>query len=130
MSSWQRIERLADDLPGLLGDRVHLLTLELQRASRACVSLVVWALAAILCGATAWFWLWVAFVHVALQAGWHPWLIGLVVIGGNVLVVLLAVARIRHLAPLLKLPATVRHLTHSALQEGGAPSAATQQEAR
>jgi uncharacterized membrane protein YqjE len=104
---------LLHDLPGLLTDRIHLLSLELRRAAGALAQMVVLGLlAAILC-ATAWIALWVGITTALVEAGLRwPWACALVVIL-NLAAAAWAGLRVRALAPLLALPATLRRLSDS-----------------
>ena len=102
---------LFSDLAGMLTDRVHLLTLELQRAGKVMVLVVALAAAAVLFAFTAWLALWVGLVLLAMQAG--------LALGGSVALVLLlngvacvvVLMRARTALPKLLLPATMRRLT-------------------
>src|ERR1700742_2220408 len=87
------IGALFADLPGLLTDRVRLL-------------------AAILF-ATAWITLWIGLAEAFLAVGlkW-PWIV-LLVLFVNLSAAIWAVLRVKALAPLLALPATLRRLTDS-----------------
>jgi len=108
---------LLHDLPGLLTDRIHLLSLEMRRATAALAQMVVLGLlAAILC-ATAWLAVWVGITAALIQAGldW-PWACALVVFL-NLAAAAWAGLRARALAPLLALPATLRRLTDSDARE-------------
>ena len=108
---------LLRDLPGLLSDRIHLLSLELRRASSALAQMVVLGLlAAILC-ATAWLALWVGITAALIQAGldW-PWACALVVLL-NVGAAGWAGLRAASMSPLLGLPATLRRLSDSDARE-------------
>jgi uncharacterized membrane protein YqjE len=108
---------LLHDLPGLLTDRIHLLSLELRRASTALAQMVVLGLlAAILC-ATAWLALWVGITAALVLAGLEwPWACALVVFL-NLAAAVWAGLRARALAPLLALPATLRRLSDSDAHE-------------
>ena len=99
------------DLPGLLSDRVHLLSLELRRASNALGQMVALGLLAAILFATAWITLWVglAAAFLALGLAW-PWIV-LLVLFVNGAAGVWAVLRVKALAPLLALPATLRRLT-------------------
>jgi uncharacterized membrane protein YqjE len=108
---------LLHDLPGLLTDRIHLLSLELRRAMSALARMVVLGLlAAILC-ATAWIALWVGITAAIVQAGldW-PWACALVVLL-NLGAAGWAGLRAASMAPLLGLPATLRRLSDSDARE-------------
>ena len=101
------------DLPGLLTDRVHLLSLELRRASNALGQMVALGLLAAILVATAWltFWVGIAAAFLALGVAW-PWIVlGVLVI--NLSAATWALLRVKALAPLLALPATLRRLTDS-----------------
>ena len=69
------------DLPGLLTDRVHLLSLELQRASNALGQMVALGLLAAILAATAWLTLWVGLAAAFLAVGlaW-PWIVLLILV--------------------------------------------------
>ena len=101
------------DLPGLLTDRVRLLSLELRRASIALGEMVALGLLAAILIATAWIALWVGLAAAFLAVGlaW-PWIV-LLVLFVNLSAAAWAVMRVKALAPLLALPATLRRLTDS-----------------
>ena len=101
------------DLPGLLSDRVHLLSLELRRASDALGQMVALGLLAAILFATAWITLWVGLAAAFLAVGlaW-PWIV-LLVLFVNLSAAVWALLRVKALAPLLALPATLRRLTDS-----------------
>ena len=101
------------DLPGLLTDRVHLLSLELRRASNALGQMVALGLLAAILFATAWLTLWVGLAAAFLAVGlaW-PWIV-LLVLFINLSAAVWALMRVKALAPLLALPATLRRLTDS-----------------
>lgn len=99
------------DLPGLIGDRVELLALELRRAGLTLAQMIALAAVAALLGLTAWFALWGLVIGGLLALG-MPWLGALLLVllvnaGGAVWALLQA----RRIAPLLGLPATRRHLS-------------------
>ena len=107
------IGALFADLPGLLSDRVHLLSLELRRASNALGQMVALSLLAAILFATAWLALWVGLAEAFLAVGlaW-PWVV-LLVLFVNLSAGIWALLRVKALAPLLALPATLRRLTDS-----------------
>jgi hypothetical protein len=114
---WRALWR---DLPGLLSDRVELLTLELQRAGRALAQIVALLVAAAILGVTAWLALWAGIAVGLVELGLH-WALALgLVLLLNGAVAALALARLRLLLPLLRLPATRRHLTLSPVAAAGA----------
>lgn len=102
---------LLNELPGIVSDRVQLLTLELRRARQALGRIVVLAVAAALLALTAWFALWIGLLMAAMQFeyGW-AWMLALILVL-NVGGAWFAVQRIRRLALFLALPATLRRLT-------------------
>src|SRR5471030_610510 len=104
------VSALFADLPGLLTDRVHLLSLELRRASNALGQMVALGLLAAILFATAWIALWVGLAAAFLAVGlaW-PWIV-LLVLFVNLAAAVWAVLRVKALAP-LALPATLRRLT-------------------
>ncbi len=99
------------DLPGVLTDRVRLLSLELRRASNALGEMVALGLLAAILVATAWIALWVGLAAAFLAVGlaW-PWIV-LLVLFVNLTAAAWAIMRVKALAPLLALPATLRRLT-------------------
>ena len=105
------IGALFADLPGILTDRVRLLSLELQRASNALGQMVALGILAAILFATAWIALWVGLAAAFLAVGlaW-PWIV-LLVLFINLSAGIWAVMRVKALAPLLALPATLRRLT-------------------
>lgn len=98
------------ELPGLVSDRVELLSLELQRAAVALAQIAALVVAVAILGVTAWLALWggvvAGLVGLGLALGWA--------LGATLLVNLLAawwaMLRIRRLLPRVSLPATRRHL--------------------
>lgn len=101
------VQGLLQELPGLLSDRVELLSLELQRAGRALAVIVLLTIAIAVFGVTAWLALWVAIARALADAG-IPWLPVLLLVHGAAIA--LAVWRARVLMQRLALPATRRHL--------------------
>src|SRR5262245_37742552 len=72
---------LLRDLPGLLTDRIRLLSLELHRATEALAQMVVLGLLAAIFCATAWLALWVGITAALVEAGLaRPWACALVVL--------------------------------------------------
>jgi len=102
---------LLADLPGILTDRVRLLSLELRRASNALGQMVALGLLAAILVATAWlaFWIGLAAAFLALGVAW-PWIV-LLVLFINLSGAAWCALQVRRLAPLLALPATLRRLT-------------------
>ena len=107
------IGALFADIPGLLSDRVHLLSLELRRASNALGQMVALGLLAAILFATAWITLWIGLAEAFLAVGlkW-PWIV-LLVLFVNLSAAVWALLRVKALAPLLALPATLRRLSDS-----------------
>jgi len=106
----QHLKALASELPGLVSDRVELLTLELQRAAQSLVQIVMLTVAIAILGVTVWFALWAALISLLLHGGLPPLAALLLTVAINTLVIAVAVARVRKLLPRLQLPATRRHL--------------------
>jgi hypothetical protein len=98
------------ELPAPLGDRVELLSLELQRAGNALAKIVVLAAAAAILALTAWLALWGVLVGLLIALGWPsvPAHAMTVLINGAAAAWLLW--RARRLVSLIGLPATRRHL--------------------
>lgn len=107
----QTLQALLAELPGLVSDRVTLLSLELQRASEALGRIVGMGLLAAILAATAWLALWVGLAAAMIRAGldW-PWAC-LVVTVVNLAGAGWAAVQVRALLPRLSLPATLRQLT-------------------
>ena len=119
---WQVLGSLLHELPGLVSDRVHLLSLEIKRAGIATAHIVALTLGAAILLATAWLALWAGVIVGLMQNGVHwTWVFGgvLLVNGGAAAWALL---RVKQFAPLLGLPATLRHLTLA--REPAPPSSA------
>jgi len=112
------IGALLADLPGILTDRVRLLSLELQRATNTLGQMVALGLLAAILAGTAWlaFWVGLAAALLALGIAW-PWIV-LLVLFINVSAAVWCVMRVKRLAPLLALPATLRRLSDSDELEG------------
>lgn len=118
------------ELPGLLNDRIELLSLELQRAGAALAQVVVLVVAAAILGVTAWLVLWSAIVMALVAAGLHIALALAAALLLNVGAALWAAARARSLLPLLRLPATRRHLTIGPSPNPAAPETDMPSDAR
>lgn len=106
----QQLRALWRELPGLLSDRVDLLSLELQRALQALVEIAALLVAVAILGVTAWLVLWGAIIGLLVAVGLPLAAALLLAIAVNAVVIVLAVARVRRLLPRLGLPATRRHL--------------------
>ena len=105
------VQSLLHDVPGLISDRVELLSLELGRAGAALAKIVALTVAVAILGITAWAALWTGVVMGLLALDWH-WALALgLVIVANAAAIVWAAFQMRRLAGLLKLPATRRHLT-------------------
>jgi len=121
----EALQSIWRELPGLVGDRVDLLALELQRAGRALAQIVALLVAASILAVTAWLALWAGIAVGLVQLGlhWAPAL--LLVLALNAATAWLALTRLRLLLPLLRLPATRRHLSPGRSSGPPAPRAAT-----
>ena len=111
------------ELPGLVGDRVQLLSLEVGRAGQALAQIVALALAIAVLVATAWIALWVG--AAALMLAWGlalGWVVA-VVLAFNLAAAGWAAYRVQRLAPLLGLPASVRRLAAAAPRPAAGESA-------
>lgn len=115
------LQGLLRELPGLVSDRVELLSLELQRAGQVLAQIVALIVAAAILGVTAWLALWSGVVWALIAAGLHWAAASSIVLLINLAACWAAVARVRTLAPLLRLPATRRHLTVGPAVPGPAP---------
>lgn len=123
------VKSLLHELPGLIGDRVELLSLELERAGRALAQIAMLIVASAVLAVTAWLalWLGVGLLLIELGLSSATVLLGLVVVHGIAIAV--ALHRARRLARLLSLPATRRHLAIgiSRRDDGATPPAAPHQ---
>lgn len=119
----QMVLALLRELPGLVSDRVELLSLELKRAGRALAQIVALVVAAAILGVTLWLVSWGALIALLIvEWGWH-WLPALMLVAAvNAGAVWFALQRVRTLAALLTLPATQRHLTLSRPVSPAAPT--------
>ncbi len=110
-STFDLLRALIEDIPRLIGERVHLLTLELQRAKQALIVIVVLGAFAALLLLTGWVVLWgaiiAALIQVGLAWGWAVLIVLVLNLGGAVIALGYALSLTRFLS----LPATVRHLT-------------------
>jgi hypothetical protein len=102
------------ELPGLWSDRVELFSLELHRAGLALAQVVMLVIAAAILGITAWLVVWGTIAAaLTIFANLH-WLLSLLIVFAlNGVAALWAVSRIKRLLPLLRMPATLRHLKFS-----------------
>ena len=111
LSVFELASRLLHELPGMVSDRLELLSLELRRASKSLVTMIVLGLVAAILLLTAWFAAWIgiagALVAVGLHWGWALAIVLAINIGGAVF----ALLRARALVTDLTLPATKRRLT-------------------
>jgi len=105
-----QLHALWRELPGLVSDRVELLSLELHRAVQALAQIVALLVAMAVLGVTVWLVLWAAVVRLLVGAGMPLALALLVAVAVNGLAIVAALLRVRQLLPRLKLPATRRHL--------------------
>lgn len=112
---------IVGDLPGLVSDRVLLLSLELRRAGVALAQIVALIVGLAVLMVTAWIALWVGAAAALLAWGLALGWVVAIVIAANLGAAWLAVRRVQQLAPMLALPATVRRLT---LPKPAAPTTA------
>ena len=114
---------LLHDLPGMLGDRVHLLALELKRARQALIGMLAMIVLAAILALTAWISVWVLVVAAAMRYGlpWDGACIFILVV--NALGAWLAVRHAGKLASYLTLPASVRQLTRASVTAADAAKA-------
>jgi uncharacterized membrane protein YqjE len=98
------------DLPGLVGDRVELFSLELHRAGITLVKVLAMTVVAAILGVTAWLAMWSILVGLLMAAGWHWALANGLVLLINLGAAAWAVQRVRRLMKHLSLPATRQHL--------------------
>ena len=109
------------DLPGLIGDRVELFSLELHRAGIALVKVVALTVVATILGVTAWLAVWSIGVGLLIAAGWHVAAANGLVALINLTAAIWAVRRVRALMKALSLPATRHHLMVGTSPSGRVP---------
>ena len=119
----EALRSIWQELPGLVSDRVDLLALEVRRAGRALAQMVAMVVAVAILGVTAWLALWAGIAVGLVELGLHWSLSLLLVLALNTVTAVLAVMRLRSLLPLLRLPATRRHLAPGRTTEPAAPAA-------
>ena len=112
VSTLDLLRGILRELPGLVSDRVELLSLELQRARGALAQIVALLVAVAILGVTAWIAGWGAVALALIEGtGLHwGWALA-IVLAVNATAAWIAVARVRTLFPRLTLPATRRQLT-------------------
>lgn len=111
------------ELPGLISDRVELLSLELHRAGLALLQIVVLGIAFSVLSLTAWLLLWGLVITALTMAGLHWMVAFMMALVVHLLLALWAVARVKRLLPLLRLPATRRRLMFPAALSPAQPPA-------
>lgn len=113
---------LLGELPGLISDRVELLSLELERAGLALLHVTCLGLALTVLGLGGWLLLWVLVTTTLVVAGLHWAAALLVALLAHLLLAWWVVRRIQRLLPALRLPATRRRLMFKApAPASGAP---------
>ena len=126
------VRGVLQDLPGLIGDRVELFSLELHRAGIALVKVLALTVVATILGVTAWLAVWSIGVGLLIAAGWHVAAANGLVALINLVAATWAVHRLRALMKALSLPATRQHLlvgTGSTGRVAEAPNARNEQSA-
>lgn len=116
----QEFKALWRELPGLVTDRVELLSLELQRAGAALVQAAMLVVAATVLGVTVWLLAWAAAISAMVDAGLSMALALALVLVVNAAAAWWAIARARSLLARVPLVATFRHLTPKSLEDGNA----------
>jgi hypothetical protein len=104
------MQGLLRELPALVGDRVELFSLEMQRASIALARFSALTAAALVFALTAWLALWGVFVSGLMALGWPGAAALALALLINAGAAAWALLRARSLLKLLSLPATRRHL--------------------
>ena len=107
------LQSLLRGLPGLLGGRMDIMALELQRAGWALAQIAMLVVAIAVVGVTAWLVSWAGFVAALVAAGLHLALALGAALLLNLLAAWLAARRVLALLALLQLPVTRRHFTSS-----------------
>ena len=112
------------ELPGLVGDRVELLALELQRAGRALAVIVMLVAVTALLAVTAWGLLWALVVSLLFQAGLPLWAALALALAASLAAAALALLAIRPQLPRLGMHATRRQLNFTPSPRPAAETAA------
>lgn len=112
-SSLDTLKSIWRELPGLVSDRVELLSLELHRAGQALLQIVVLGMTLGALGLTAWLILWGLVITGLTQAGVNGMVVLLGALTVHVLLGAWVVHRVKKLLPMLGLPATRRRLMFS-----------------
>lgn len=107
----QSLQALCSELPGLVSDRVELLSLELKRALLTLGQVAMLVVGAAILGVTAWLALWAIVIQLLVLLGLHWVLAQLAALLVNVAAAWWALVRARTLLHQVGLPATRRHLT-------------------
>jgi len=111
LSMLESVHALLGELPGIVSDRVHLFALELARGSQALGQMLLLALCAVILAGTCWVALCGGLALAAVHAGMH-WSVALAaVITVNAALAFMIFRRVVALSALLRMPATLRHLT-------------------
>jgi uncharacterized membrane protein YqjE len=124
------VQGLLRELPGLVGDRVELFALELQRAGNALAKAVALTVAAAIVGVTAWLAAWSVIVGLLIAVGWHWAAANALVVLINIAAAAWALWRARALLKLVTLPATRKHLLLGPAREHATPSEPSSDEHR
>jgi uncharacterized membrane protein YqjE len=104
------VDAMLRELPALVGDRVELFSLEMQRAGGALARIVALSAAALVFALTAWLALWATIVSLLLAMDWHWASANAAALLINAAAAAWMLLRARALMHFLSLPATRRHL--------------------
>lgn len=113
------------EIPGLISDRVELLSAELQRAGLALLHIVVLGMVLSVLGITLWAMLWCLVVVGLAVMGLHWMAALLIALVVQLALVAWAVHRVKSLLPLLRLPATRRRMMFASREAKAAAPPAT-----
>jgi uncharacterized membrane protein YqjE len=119
-----RARALFESVGAMLGERAHLLTLELRLAGRAIGLIVVLLVGAAVTALTAWTAFWVGVAAALHAADWRWEAIAAFIVLVNLVAAALCLWQIRRVARLLTLPATLRQLKKLPAGEARAAAAA------
>ncbi len=107
------LRSLWHDIPRLLSDRVELFSLELHRAGLALLQIVVLGIGLAVVAITAWLILWSLIITGLTLVGLHWMGAFALALAVHVVIGAWLVLRAKTLLPMLRLPATRRHLMFS-----------------
>jgi hypothetical protein len=124
----ESMQRMINEIPALIGDRVELLSLELKRAGQAVKTILMLVVAAAVLGVIALIALWAIGVLLLIRLGLAPELALLIAAVLNGALVAWMLWSAKSLVPVIGLPATRRRLSFHLVKEAADQASATEHE--